>query len=146
MIGAVVGFLWFNCHPAQVFMGDTGSLPLGGLLGYMAVVARQELLLVLIGGVFVAEAASVILQVGWFKWRRRRVFLCAAAAPSFPIPRLAGKQDRRSLLDRRRALCPAGRGLSENQCRRKAAGRNVELMARRDGTSSVNDIRSTTTE
>jgi phospho-N-acetylmuramoyl-pentapeptide-transferase len=77
MIGAVVGFLWFNCHPAQVFMGDTGSLPLGGLLGYMAVVARQELLLVLIGGVFVTEAASVILQVGWFKWRRRRVFLCA---------------------------------------------------------------------
>jgi phospho-N-acetylmuramoyl-pentapeptide-transferase len=77
MIGAVVGFLWFNCHPAQVFMGDTGSLPLGGLLGYMAVVARQELLLVLIGGVFVAEAASVILQVGWFKWQRRRVFLCA---------------------------------------------------------------------
>jgi phospho-N-acetylmuramoyl-pentapeptide-transferase len=77
MIGAVVGFLWFNCHPAQVFMGDTGSLPLGGLLGYMAVVARQELLLVLIGGVFVVEAASVILQVGWFKWRRRRIFLCA---------------------------------------------------------------------
>ena len=77
MIGAVVGFLWFNCHPAQVFMGDTGSLPLGGLLGFMAVVARQELLLVLVGGVFVAEAASVILQVGWFKWRRRRIFLCA---------------------------------------------------------------------
>jgi phospho-N-acetylmuramoyl-pentapeptide-transferase len=77
MIGAVVGFLWFNCHPAQVFMGDTGSLPLGGLLGYMAVAARQELLLSLIGGVFVVEAASVILQVGWFKWRRQRVFLCA---------------------------------------------------------------------
>jgi phospho-N-acetylmuramoyl-pentapeptide-transferase len=77
MIGAVVGFLWFNCHPAQVFMGDTGSLPLGGLLGYMAVAARQELLLVLIGGVFVAEAASVIVQVGWYKWRRQRVFLCA---------------------------------------------------------------------
>lgn len=76
-IGAVVGFLWFNCHPAQVFMGDTGSLPLGGLLGYMAVVARQELLLVLIGGVFVAEAASVILQVGWHKWRGRRIFHCA---------------------------------------------------------------------
>jgi phospho-N-acetylmuramoyl-pentapeptide-transferase len=77
MIGAVVGFLWFNCHPAQVFMGDTGSLPLGGLLGYMAVVARQELLLALIGGVFVVEAASVILQVGWYKWRRRKIFLCA---------------------------------------------------------------------
>jgi phospho-N-acetylmuramoyl-pentapeptide-transferase len=76
-IGAVVGFLWFNCHPAQVFMGDTGALPLGGLLGLLAVVARQELLLVLIGGVFVVEAASVIIQVGWYKWRRRRIFLCA---------------------------------------------------------------------
>jgi phospho-N-acetylmuramoyl-pentapeptide-transferase len=77
MIGAVVGFLWFNCHPAQVFMGDTGSLPLGGLLGLMAVVSRQELLLVLVGGVFVAEAASVILQVGWYKWQKRRIFRCA---------------------------------------------------------------------
>jgi phospho-N-acetylmuramoyl-pentapeptide-transferase len=77
MIGAVVGFLWFNCHPAQVFMGDTGSLPLGGLLGLMAVVSRQELLLVLVGGVFVAEAVSVILQVGWYKWRKQRIFLCA---------------------------------------------------------------------
>jgi phospho-N-acetylmuramoyl-pentapeptide-transferase len=77
VIGAVVGFLWFNCHPAQVFMGNTGSLPLGGLLGLMAVVARQELLLILLGGVFVAEALSVILQVGWFKWRKRRIFRCA---------------------------------------------------------------------
>ena len=58
-------------------MGDTGSLPLGGLLGLLAVVARQELLLVVVGGVFVAEAASVILQVGFYKWRRRRLFLCA---------------------------------------------------------------------
>jgi phospho-N-acetylmuramoyl-pentapeptide-transferase len=77
MIGAVVGFLWFNCHPAQVFMGDTGALPLGGLLGLLAVVARQELLLVIVGGVFVAEAASVILQVGYYKWRGRRIFRCA---------------------------------------------------------------------
>ncbi|NUQ63215.1 MAG: phospho-N-acetylmuramoyl-pentapeptide-transferase [Pirellulales bacterium] len=77
MIGGLLGFLWFNCHPAQVFMGDTGSLPLGGLLGLLAVVTRQELLLVLVGGVFVAEAASVMLQVGSYKWRRRRVFLCA---------------------------------------------------------------------
>ncbi len=77
MIGGVLGFLWFNCHPAQVFMGDTGALPLGGLLGWLAVVSRQELLLVLIGGVFVAEAASVILQVAHYKWRRRRIFLCA---------------------------------------------------------------------
>lgn len=85
MIGGVLGFLWFNCHPAQVFMGDTGSLPLGGLLGFMAVVARQELLLLVIGGVFVAEAASVILQVGYYKWRRRRIFLCAPLHHHFQL-------------------------------------------------------------
>ena len=77
MIGGVLGFLWFNCHPAQVFMGNTGALPLGGLLGVLAVVARQELLLVVVGGVFVAEAASVILQVGYYKWRRQRLLRCA---------------------------------------------------------------------
>jgi phospho-N-acetylmuramoyl-pentapeptide-transferase len=77
MIGGVLGFLWFNCHPAQVFMGNTGALPLGGLLGLLAVVARQELLLVVVAGVFVAEAVSVILQVGYFKWRRRRLLRCA---------------------------------------------------------------------
>jgi phospho-N-acetylmuramoyl-pentapeptide-transferase len=77
MIGSLAGFLWFNCHPAQVFMGNTGALPLGGLLGLLAVVARQELLLVVVGGVFVAEAGSVMLQVAYYKWRRRRLFLCA---------------------------------------------------------------------
>jgi phospho-N-acetylmuramoyl-pentapeptide-transferase len=83
MVGACLGFLWFNCNPAAVFMGDTGSLALGGLLGYIAVVIRQELLLVLCGGIFVAEALSVILQVGWFKYTRkttgegRRIFLMA---------------------------------------------------------------------
>ena len=85
MIGGVLGFLWFNCHPAQVFMGDTGSLPLGGLLGLLAVVARQEFLLLLVGGVFVAEAASVILQVGYYKWRRRRIFLCAPLHHHFQL-------------------------------------------------------------
>jgi phospho-N-acetylmuramoyl-pentapeptide-transferase len=77
MIGGVLGFLWFNCHPAQVFMGDTGSLPLGGLLALLALVARQELLLLIVGGVFVIEALSVIVQVTWHRWTRRRVFLCA---------------------------------------------------------------------
>ena len=77
VIGTLLGFLWFNCHPAQVFMGDTGSLPLGALLGLLAVVARQEALLAVVGGVFVAEAASVILQVGYYKWRKRRIFRCA---------------------------------------------------------------------
>ncbi len=85
MIGGLLGFLWFNCHPAQVFMGDTGSLPLGGLLGLLAVVSRQEILLVIIGGVFVVEALSVILQVGSYKWRRRRIFLCAPLHHHFQL-------------------------------------------------------------
>jgi len=84
MFGATLGFLWYNAPPAQVFMGDTGSLPLGGLIGYIAVVIRHELLLLIIGGVFVMEAASVLLQVGYFKFTRpgpglpgKRIFRCA---------------------------------------------------------------------
>jgi phospho-N-acetylmuramoyl-pentapeptide-transferase len=78
VMGSVAGFLWYNCHPAQVFMGDTGSLPLGGLIGYVAIVTRQELMLLIVGGVFVLEALSVIVQVGYFKMTGgRRVFLCA---------------------------------------------------------------------
>jgi phospho-N-acetylmuramoyl-pentapeptide-transferase len=83
MIGASLGFMWFNCHPAQVFMGDTGSLALGGVLGMVAVLIHQPLVLALAGGVFVAEAASVIIQRGWFKYTKRkygegrRVFLMA---------------------------------------------------------------------
>lgn len=78
MVGACLGFLWFNCSPAQVFMGDSGSLPLGGLIGYLAVVIRQEFLLLIIGGVFVMEAVSVILQVGYFKLSGgKRIFKCA---------------------------------------------------------------------
>lgn len=72
LVGASLGFLWFNCHPAEVFMGDTGSLALGGALGIMAVLIHQPLVLLIAGGVFVAEAFSVILQVGWFKFTRRR--------------------------------------------------------------------------
>jgi phospho-N-acetylmuramoyl-pentapeptide-transferase len=67
MMGACLGFLWYNCHPAMVFMGDTGSLPLGGLIGLVAIVIRQELMLFIVGGVFVIEAVSVMLQVGYFK-------------------------------------------------------------------------------
>jgi phospho-N-acetylmuramoyl-pentapeptide-transferase len=83
MIGAGMGFLWFNCHPAQVFMGDTGSLPLGGALGLIAVLIHQPFALVIAGGVFVMEAASVMMQKGWFKYTRkrygegRRIFLMA---------------------------------------------------------------------
>ena len=70
MIGAGLGFLWYNCHPAQVFMGDTGSLALGGALGITAVLIHQPFLLVIAGGVFVMEALSVILQTGWFRFTR----------------------------------------------------------------------------
>jgi phospho-N-acetylmuramoyl-pentapeptide-transferase len=72
MVGSCMGFLWYNCNPARVFMGDTGSLALGGLIGYMAIVVRQELLLFIVGGIFVAEACSVMLQVGYFKYTRRK--------------------------------------------------------------------------
>jgi phospho-N-acetylmuramoyl-pentapeptide-transferase len=72
MTGACLGFLWFNCNPARVFMGDTGSLALGGLIAYIAIVIRQEIMLFLVGGLFVAEAASVMLQVGYFKYTKRR--------------------------------------------------------------------------
>jgi phospho-N-acetylmuramoyl-pentapeptide-transferase len=83
LIGAGLGFLWFNCHPAQVFMGDTGSLALGGAFGIVAVLIHQPFILVIAGGVFVMEAASVLLQTGWFRYTRmrtgtgRRIFLMA---------------------------------------------------------------------
>ncbi|HTG45531.1 MAG TPA: phospho-N-acetylmuramoyl-pentapeptide-transferase [Verrucomicrobiae bacterium] len=83
MFGASLGFLWFNCHPAQVFMGDTGSLALGGALGIMAVLIHQPFILLIAGGVFVAEAVSVMMQRGWFKYTKRtrgqgqRIFLMA---------------------------------------------------------------------
>ena len=78
ILGSCLGFLWYNCHPARVFMGDTGSLPLGGLIGYVAVVTRQELMLLIAGGVFVIEAISVMTQVGYYKWSGgRRLLRCA---------------------------------------------------------------------
>ncbi|HZW10284.1 MAG TPA: phospho-N-acetylmuramoyl-pentapeptide-transferase [Phycisphaerales bacterium] len=76
--GACLGFLWFNCSPAQVFMGDTGSLCLGGLMGYVAVVVRQEFVVLLMSGVFLVEIGSVVLQVGYFKATKgKRIFRCA---------------------------------------------------------------------
>jgi phospho-N-acetylmuramoyl-pentapeptide-transferase len=83
MLGACLGFLWFNCNPAKVFMGDTGSLALGGLIGYIALVIRQEFMLFFVGGIFVIEALSVMMQVSYFKYTRkrfgegRRILLCA---------------------------------------------------------------------
>ncbi|WWP01062.1 MAG: phospho-N-acetylmuramoyl-pentapeptide-transferase [Candidatus Dasytiphilus stammeri] len=77
IIGASLGFLWFNTYPAQLFMGDVGSLALGGILGTIAVLLREELLLLLMGGIFVIETLSVILQVGSFKLRGQKIFLMA---------------------------------------------------------------------
>jgi phospho-N-acetylmuramoyl-pentapeptide-transferase len=83
MAGAGLAFLWYNAHPAQMFMGDVGALALGGALGTIAVIVRQEIVLFIMGGVFVAETLSVIIQVSWFKYTKkkygqgRRVFLMA---------------------------------------------------------------------
>ena len=77
IIGAGLGFLWFNAHPAQVFMGDVGALTLGAMLGTMAVMVRQEIAFAIMGGLFVASAVSVFLQVGSFKLRKKRIFLMA---------------------------------------------------------------------
>jgi phospho-N-acetylmuramoyl-pentapeptide-transferase len=75
LTGAALGFLWFNAHPAEVFMGDVGALALGGAMGTVAVLIKQEILLLFIGGVFVLETLSVIIQVLSFRFRGRRVFL-----------------------------------------------------------------------
>ncbi|HVT81810.1 MAG TPA: phospho-N-acetylmuramoyl-pentapeptide-transferase [Phycisphaerae bacterium] len=78
MTGACLGFLWYNCNPAQVFMGDTGSLALGGVIGYIAIVIRQEPMLLLVGGIFVLEASSVMMQVTYFRFTGgKRIFLCS---------------------------------------------------------------------
>jgi phospho-N-acetylmuramoyl-pentapeptide-transferase len=78
ILGAVLGFLWYNCHPAQAFMGDVGSLALGAAMGYGALVTRSEVLLLIIGGVFVIELLSVVLQVGYFRYTGgKRLFRCA---------------------------------------------------------------------
>lgn len=85
LLGGSLGFLWYNCHPAQVFMGDTGSLALGGAIAMVAILIKQELLLVIVGGVFVMEAASVILQVASFKLRGKRIFACAPIHHHFEL-------------------------------------------------------------
>ena len=77
MVGAMLGFLWFNCYPAQVFMGDTGALPVGALLALAALASRQEALLVIVGGIFVIETVSVLLQIGWYKLTGNRLIACS---------------------------------------------------------------------
>ena len=85
LVGASLGFLWYNAHPAEIFMGDVGSLSLGGALGTIAVIIKQEVLLVFVGGIFVLEALSVILQVGSFKLRGKRIFRMAPIHHHFEL-------------------------------------------------------------
>ncbi|NLK67045.1 MAG: phospho-N-acetylmuramoyl-pentapeptide-transferase [Campylobacteraceae bacterium] len=85
LVGSLLGFLWYNCHPAEIFMGDSGSLSVGAFIGYAGVISKNELLLVLIGIIFVAETLSVILQVGSFKAFKKRVFLMAPLHHHFEL-------------------------------------------------------------
>lgn len=89
LMGALTGFLWHNCHPAEVFMGDSGSLTIGAFLGYLAIISKSEILLLLIGSIFVIETLSVILQVGSFKLRKKRVFLMAPIHHHFEMKQWA---------------------------------------------------------
>ena len=104
LVGACIGFLWFNAFPASIFMGDTGSLGLGGAIGALAVMTQTEVLLIIIGGIFVIEALSVAIQVFSFKTFRRRVLLMAPAPPPLRDDGLVGDQDHAPLLDHRRRL------------------------------------------
>ena len=92
LLGSCLGFLWYNCHPAMVFMGDTGSLALGGAIAMVAILIKQELVLVIVGGVFVMEALSVILQVTWFKLRGRRIFAMAPIHHHFELKKWSETQ------------------------------------------------------
>ncbi len=85
MVGAAMGFLWYNSYPAEVFMGDVGALSLGGGIGTVAVATKHELLLVIVGGLFVVETLSVIFQVGFFKWKRKRIFRMAPLHHHFEL-------------------------------------------------------------
>jgi phospho-N-acetylmuramoyl-pentapeptide-transferase len=85
LVGASMGFLWFNSHRAEVFMGDTGSLAIGGALATLAILLKSEFILFLVGGVFVAEALSVIIQVASFRWRGKRVFRMAPLHHHFEL-------------------------------------------------------------
>ena len=106
MVGASIGFLWYNAHPAEVFMGDVGSLALGGAIGTVAVMIKQELLLPFIGGIFVIEALSVILQVASYQIEKETHLQDGAAPSSLRAAGLVGIKNYRTLLDRVSGVCP----------------------------------------
>ena len=114
LIGAGLGFLWFNAPPAAVFMGDTGSLSLGGALGAVAVATKNEIVLAIVGGLFVVETISVIVQVFWYKRTGQARVPDGAAAPSFREERLGGTDHRHPLLDHLDDPGAGGAGHPEN--------------------------------
>jgi hypothetical protein len=107
LLGACIGFLWYNAYPAQVFMGDTGSLALGGIIATLAILVRKELLIPVLCGIFLVENLSVMMQVSWFKYTKKKYgegqedLPHVAVASPFPEERHPREQDRLALLDRR---------------------------------------------
>ena len=99
LLGGSLSFLWYNAHPAEMFMGDTGSLAIGGLVGAIALMVHQPLTLIIVGGIFVMEAGSVILQVASFKSRGKRIFLMSPIHHHFELKRLEGNKSSNSILD-----------------------------------------------
>ena len=99
LVGGSLGFLWYNSYPAQVFMGDTGALSLGSAIGTLAILVKKELLLVIIGGVFVAEILSVIIQVLYYKRTKKRIFKNGPIAPPFRIDGMGRAESRGAVLD-----------------------------------------------
>ena len=122
LAGACVGFLWFNSFPADIFMGDTGSLALGMALGCLAVFTKSEFIVLVIGGLFVAEALSVMIQVFYYKKTHKRIFLMAPAPSSFREEGLVRNEGRRALLDRLRR---AGRARLRRVLRRNLDGGGI---------------------
>ncbi len=152
LMGGCLGFLWFNAHPAEVIMGDTGSLAIGGSFGTLAILLKSEFLLVIIGGVFVVEALSVMIQIGTYKYFRRtrgreyadshRVFLDGADPPSLRETRLEGADGGGSLLDLRDLLRAGRDGHAQAAMSRiddwRASGREVSVAGMaRSGTAAA---------
>ena len=131
------GFLWFNCHPAEVFMGDAGSLALGGAVGMLAVLTKAELLLPLIGGLYVVEAGSVIVQVATLQASPgARVFRMAPLHHHYELSGLGGAEDRRALLDRLLRAGAAGAHHAEAAVRMERASVIVAARVEAEGEAS----------
>jgi hypothetical protein len=133
MAGAGLAFLWFNANPAQVFMGDVGALALGGALGTIAVITRQEIVLGIMGGVFVAEALSVMMQVAWFKYTKRvrrgpAHLPDGAAAPPLREEGLGRDPGRDPLLDHHHAAVPGGPGQPETAMNAELPLRDLHVL------------------